>query len=312
MGVAINEVYKLDNDKVIEFKLETAGAFISKGKFLHAIQIYRSILNEDADILEANFSLAEIYVQIGRLDQALALLKDLLDRNPDNQDVRLFIGQQLLRNSRWREATEVLSYILPKEKPIVAFFLGYSHFMLNEFKLAKINFDNYLKFKTENELLYEAYLFLAKIEIEFDNFEAALKLLKKTEPFYSSYWEFYYYSAKCFYNLDMQAHAIQAIEKAIKLNPNEYQSYELSGKIFLKNGDYLKAEKKFLKYIELNQNISSEIYVELGETYLKIKNAKDALSYFELALKIDPENSQASDGKMTASKIINNPASNNV
>jgi tetratricopeptide (TPR) repeat protein len=301
----------LGNDKIIDFKLESAAAFLSKGKFLHAIQIYTSVLIENPDIIEANFSLAEIYIQSGNVDQAINLLKDLLGRNPENQDVRLFTGQILLRNAKWHEATEILSYILPEEKPIVSFFLGYSYFMLNEYKLAQINFNNYLKHKTENELLYEAYLFLGKIEIEFENFETALKFLKKTEPFYSNYWELHYYSAKCFYNLDMQIHAILSVEKAIKLNPKEYQSYELSGKIYLKNGDYLKAEKNFLKYIELNQNISSEIYVELGETYLKIKNAKDALGYFELALKIDPKNNEANEGKIAASRIIHNSTINN-
>ncbi len=302
---------ELNDKSTIDYKLATASEFVSLGKYLHAMQIYASILEEDPNNIEANFNLAEIYIQTGKLELVVSLLKKLLESEPENQEARLYFGQLMLRNSRWHEAINVLSYIMPNEKPVVSFFLGYANFMLQDYEIAKINFENYLKHGGENELLYEANLFLAKIEVEVNNYESALEFLKKTEPLYSNYWELHYYYAKCYYSLGMDEHSVLAIEKAIKFNPKEIKNYSLAGKIYLKDGEYLKAENNFKKFIELSQDISSEIYAELGEACLGTKKPKDALNYFELALKIDPANDIAHKGKISASKIINNSFLNN-
>lgn len=301
----------MDDKNTIEYKLGAASDFINRGKLLHATQIYISLLEANPNILEANFNLAEIYIQSDKFDLAVTLLTDLLERIPENQEARLYFGQLMLRNSKWHEAIDVLGYIMPDEKPVVSFFLGYSHYMLKEYEIAKIDFENYLNHGGENELLYEAYLFIAKIEVETNNYEKAISFLKKAEPLYSNYWELYFYYAKCYYGLDMQEHSVLSIEKSIKLNPRELQHYSLAGKIYIKNGEYLKAEKNFKKFVELSQDVSSEIYAELGEACLKTRKTKDALNYFELALKIDPANDMAHKGKISASEIINNSRSNN-
>ncbi len=290
----------------LEHKMKTAGDFEAQGKYLHAIQMYNNIINEFPDFIDVYFYLSELYEKMGNLEPAFNLLYDLLDNDPQNNEVRLFLGQFLLRNSKWNEAIEVLSLILPEENHIVCFFLGYSHFVLKEFELAKINFLNYISFNEQTELLHEANLYLAKVEIELGNFENALKYAKKTDIIYSNFWELNLIYGIIYYNLGMYAHGIVPIEKAIRLNPKEAVSYEWGGKIYLKIGDYFKAEKLFLKYIEHMDNVSSDIYAKLGEACLKASKAKDALTYFDVALKLDPENIFAREGKKNASHILNN------
>ena len=302
----MNERYQLDH------KLKVAADFEAQGKPLHAVQLYNSIINEYPDFAEVYFYLVELYEKMGNLKPAFNLLYSLLDSDPENNEVRLYLGQFLLRNSKWEEAIEVLSLILPEENHIVSFFLGYSHFVLKEYEMAKVNFLNYVSFAVDmeshneqTELLYEADLYLAKIEIELGNFESALKYAKKTEVIYSNFWELNLIYGIIYYNLGMYAHGIVPIEKAIRLNPKEAASYEWGGKIYLKLGDYLKAEKLFLQYIEHMDNVSSDIYAKLGEACLKASKAKDALTYFDVALKLDPENIFAREGKENASHILN-------
>ncbi|MEJ2616549.1 MAG: tetratricopeptide repeat protein, partial [Ignavibacteriaceae bacterium] len=121
-----------------------------------------------------------------------------------------------------------------------------------------------------------------------------------------NFWELNLIYAIIYYNLGMYAHAIVPVEKAIKLNPKEAVAYEWGGKIYLKLGDYLKAEKLFLKYIEHMDDVSSDIYTKLGEACLNASKAKDALTYFDVALKLDPENIFAKKGKENATNILNN------
>ncbi len=286
--------------------MKLAQDFESEGKLLHAVQIYNSLLEENPDLVEIYFRLANLYEQMGNINPASNILRQLLEKDPENKEVRLFLGQFFLRNSKWEEAIEILSYILPQEEPVVSFFIGYSHFMLEEFELAKNSFLNFISFEKQSELLHEANIYLAKIELKLKNYENTLIYAKKAEAMYSNFWELNKIYAETYYNLGMYAHAVMPIEKAIKFNPEEPSPYEWAGKIYLKLSDFSKAEKNFLKYIEKIEEVSSDIYTKLAEACLKSQKAKDALAYFDIAIKLDPENQTALTGKNQASLLLNN------
>jgi len=174
--------------------------------------------------------------------------------------------------------------------------------MIKDYEMARINYLSFLSNKADGELSYESYIYLAKIEIELKDFEQALSYAKQSDILYSSFWELHLINAICYYNLGMDAHAVLSIEKAIKLNPKEIKSYEWAGKIFLRLGEYLKAEKYFIKFVESAEEISSETFSDLGEACLNSNKTKSALNYFELALAIDPDNQNAMLGKKNISR----------
>ncbi|MDR3611710.1 MAG: tetratricopeptide repeat protein [Ignavibacteriaceae bacterium] len=290
----------------IDYKIKQARDYQAQGKPLHALQFYETVINEYPQATDAYFGLAEVYEQLGNIAPAVEALNEFLNSDPENKLVRLFFGQFLLRNSRWEETIEVLSFILPEEEPAVNFFMGYAHFMLAEYELAKINFQNFISHSEQSELYQEANIYLAKTEIKLCNFDKALICAKRAELMYSNYWELNAIYAEIYYNLDMHAHAVSPVEKAIKLNPNEPRVYELAGKIYFKLGDFIKAEKNFLKQIETTDEVSSEIYTKLADACLRGNKAKDALVYYDIALTIDPLNQYALEGKKSAANIVKN------
>ena len=172
---------KEGNKYQLDHKLKTAKEFEASGKLLHAVQIYKSIIEDYPEETEAYFNLADLYEHFDKVDSAIALLKDFLDRDPHNKEVRLFLGQFMMRNERWREANDILSYILVEDEPIVSFFLGYSNFKLKKYKLSKTHFLDFISIEEHSELVQEAYLFLAKIEVELSDFKNALTFAKKAE-----------------------------------------------------------------------------------------------------------------------------------
>ena len=290
----------------IDYKIKLAQDFLAQGKPLHALQIYETIINETPGYEEVYFGLAELYEQLGNIEPAIDLLSNYLEDEPDSKTIRLFLGQYLLRNSRWEETIDVLNYIDTKEEPVVLFFMGYAHFMLNEFELARINFINFISNAEQSELFHESHIYLAKTEIKLSNYEKALTYAKKAELMYSNYWELNAIYADIYFNLGMNAHAVSPIEKAIKLNPTEPSVYNLAGKIYFKLGDFIKAERNFLKHIDASADTSAEAYTELADACLHANKANDALVYFDLALKIDPNNKYALEGKKSANKIVKN------
>jgi tetratricopeptide (TPR) repeat protein len=296
----------LDIKYQLDYKLKQARDFQAQGKLLHALQFYETVINEHPSFADAYFGVAEVYEQLGNINPAIELLNDFLLSDAENKLVRLFFGQFLLKNSRWEETIDVLSFILPEEEIVVNFFMGYAHFMLGEYELAKLNFISFISFAEQSELFQEANIYLAKTEIKLCNFDNALTCAKRADVMYSNYWELNAIYAEIYYNLDMHAHAVTPIEKALKLNPNEPRIFELAGKIYFKLGDFIKAERNFLKHIDLTDDASSEVYAKLAEACLKGNKAKDALAYYDIALKIDPLNKYALEGKKSAAGIVKN------
>ncbi len=298
------------DENQITHKMKIASDYEMEGKLLHAVQIYNSIIIDNPDFTDAYFALGEVYERIGNINPAVKLIRNFLTSNPENKEVRIFLSEFLMRNKRWDEADEVLSYILPEEEPVISFFLGYSHFMQKDYEVAKINFLNFLKHGEPEEMLQEAKLYLAKIDINLKDFKSALDYLKKTEVVYSNFWEWNLLISVVYYNLGMYTHAIVPVGKSLKLNPQEKSINKWAGKIYLKTGDYQKAEKQFLDYIDAGESAGADIYAELAEACLKSKKPADALAYFEIALKLDPDNKFAEEGKKNADTVIKRTAPN--
>lgn len=289
----------------IENRIIKAKKLEAEGKILHAIQYYKNIILDFNHSEDAYIALAELYENSDNISAANELLYEYLELYPENKDMRKFVARFLIKNESWNEAIEVLSYLTPEEEPVVSFLLGYSHFMLKESEHAKVYFMKFITSNKEPELIHEAYLYLAKINIHQKEFDNAVGFLIKAEKLYSNYWEIHLLYAIIYYYRQMFVHALNSIEYALKLNGKEANILEWCGKIYFKNSLYKKAEKYLLKLIEMHSDISFEIYSLLAETLLQLNKLEDSLNYFELALKIKPDFEPALKGKKKVSKMLN-------
>ncbi|MFZ1517741.1 MAG: tetratricopeptide repeat protein [Ignavibacteriaceae bacterium] len=275
----------MDEEKE-KYKLKLAAAFISEGKNLHAAQIYRKLIEEDGKE-DFYFQLAELYEDMGFVNAGKNILNDLLQIKNNDDSIALFLGQFLLRNSKWFEAIEVLTPI-STSNPLTEFLIGYAYLMLNEFELSKEYFTNYISAEDSSELKQEANLYLAKVEFELHNYNSALDYANKAKYLFSDFWELNLILAKVYYNLNMFAHAVTPIQKALKLNSKDSVVQEYAGKIYYQLQDYKKAEEFFAQCIELSSEVSAEIYTLLAKSFLKQMKSDEAKMFFDLALRVDP------------------------
>lgn len=287
------------DDERIKFKLKLASAFISEGKNLHAVQVYLNLI-EETEREEIYFHLAELYEDMGFIDSGKNILSNLV-RLKNNNDVTLYFGQYLLRNSRWIEAIEILNSI-SETTPAALFLIAYSYMMLNKFELAKEYFADFITFDEKNDLKQEANLYLAKIEYELRNYNSALNYATNAQYLYSDFWELNLILAKVYYSLDMFTHAVNPIQKALKLNPKDASVQEFAGKIYYQLQDFKKAEKYFSEFIDLSSEVSAEIYTLLAKSFLKQRKMEEANLFFELALQTDPAYQPAIAGKGALNK----------
>lgn len=291
---------QLIEDHQLKHLVKKAREFQSMGNYLHSVQILTSIINNYPEYTDAYFQLAEIHEKLGNINPSVNYFNNYLEKYPANKEVRLFLGKYLLKNEKYDEAIETLSYFMPEEEPDIAFLLGLAHFKLQDFELAKIYFLSFLTNVNDTELRTESFFMLFKIEIGLNNFEQALSYSKRIESVYNRNWEFNYLLAKTYLNLNMFTHAITPVERAARLNPKESLIYELAGRIYFKTGEYDKAEKYFLKFLETAEEANPDIYLNLGESCLKLNKLGKALDYFKTVLKIEPENQAAIQGAQIA------------
>ena len=288
------------DEERIKFKLKLVSAFISEGKNLHAVQVLK-YLAEETGREDIYFQLAELYEDMGFVDAGINVLTDLTQLKVNNNDISLYFGQYLLRNSKWNEAVEVLNDIV-NSTPAALFLIAYSYMMMNEFELAKEYFSKFILSDEKNDLKQEANLYLAKIEYELHNYDSALNYATNAQFLYSEFWELNLILAKVYYSLDMFTHAVNPMQKAIKLNPKDASVQEFAGKIYFQLQDYKKAEKFFSEFIELSSDISAEIYTLLAKSFVKQRKIEEANLFFDLALKIDPAYLPAIAGKGNLNK----------
>ena len=207
------------DEERIKCKLKLGSAFISEGKNLHAIQVYLNLI-EETEREEIFFQLAELYEDMGFIDAGKKILTDLVRLKNGSNNVTLYFGQYLLRNSRWIEAIEVLNDIT-ELTPASLFLIAYSYMMLNNFKKAKKYFSDYIISEKKSDLKQEANLYLAKIEYELHNYNSALNYATNAQYLFSDFWELNLILSKVYYSLEMFTHAVNPIQKALKLNPKD-------------------------------------------------------------------------------------------
>lgn len=297
--------YKFQN------KIKKAKEFEAKGKYLHAIQVYQSLIEEFPGVPDSYINLADIYQIIGKKKSAENILKLILNRQPDNYEIKLYYIQFLMHNEEWNEALNLL-LSLSIEDPFASYLTGYCYFSLNDYELAKVHLLGFIISDEEPELIHEAYLILAKLEVELKQYENALKYAKKAEVMYDDDWELQLIIAKIYYYLKMYTHSSDAVNKGIKLNKKEAVLYKWAGKINLKLVDYNKAKKCFEKYISLQKDITPNDYSYLADAYLKSGKLNEALIFYNNAIKLDPKNKRALEGKDKTNDLLNKKLASDV
>lgn len=290
----------------IKTKIKSAKAFEKQGKFLHAYQIFNSLMQEYPDSEEVVIESALHLEGINRYEEAKDLLLDFIAQNEDSTAVRLFCAQLMLRFDDWEKCADILSVIKISEEPLAAFFTGYAHYMLKEYALADIAFRNFIDNISEHELIPDAYFYLAKIHLNMDDNEAALKFLDKCADYYNGNYEVHLLYAILHHRNKMYAHALSAISAALKLKPKDELVIEWAAEIYYMNENYARARTFYKKMLDFKEVLSGDIFIRLAESCYHQKKYREAADYFTQAMALGIQNETVSYRMELLAKYITN------
>lgn len=282
----------MDNKIRITALIKKSQRLRSEGKQLHAIQLLQKLIEEYPEENDAAFELANLYFEKNQSEAALSILLDKIEADPENRNLRFYIGFLLFKNKCWDECVEVLSFLQPEEEPVIYFFSGYAHYMLQEFELARINLHKFVESKSSPEFLEDALMYLARIYINKKKYDDALGFIKSAEDLNKEHYNIHLLYSIAYSNLKMDEHALKSIKKTLVINKKDPLVIEWAGRIHHQNGDHQKAVKYFEALIKNENEIGEEIFSQIGISYLNLNRLKEAEIYLRKAVTADPSDLQ--------------------
>ncbi len=286
-----------------DFLFNKALELEKENKLLHSIQFFQNLLNDPKYSKVSYIKLAAIYDKLGRTDASVNLLKSYLT-DVDNQEdeIRIFLSELLIKVNKFNEAIENLSIIKNGLIAEIYFLFGMAYYGLQHYEVAKINFEEFLRLNEKAEFVIETYIYLTNIALATGKYNDALNIIEKIKEIGQDNLEIWYTAAKVYFAKNMFYHAGESIKKALNLNPNNTDLLLLAAKIDFQTGDYEVGEIKIKMYESLTEG-TLESNLLHGQICYSLNKLDEAIQYFNNALNISPENKIA---KMYLEKIKNN------
>jgi tetratricopeptide (TPR) repeat protein len=282
------EENKVDLAAATYVKLADLGGDFADRGYGNAIDVYRDgheyekatqVARDALDKYPKNRAIKLMYAtQLadgGKFDEGVALAKSTLSNTPDDRDVYLSLAQMDTHGKKWKEAGEALDkaeQLSPKS----------------------------------DDKLYVYFLrgALEERQKHFDGAEEAFRKALAIDPNNSNALNYYGYMLAD--HEQRLNDALAMIQKAVKLDPQNYAYLDSLGWAYYKLGNYALAEGNLLKASQRNAT-DPTVHDHLGDLYEKTGRLKLAASQWEEALKqyaqADPADAEPGEGGRLQKKL---------
>lgn len=235
------------------------------GRWLHAIQTYKQIINEQPDYIPAYIGIANIYLQHKQFDSAKEMLKSAIEIDKENEELIFIMGNAYLMNG---EPSIALEYYKNIEKK----------------RIEKDSVNN-----TEHTEHNSKEIKLA--ERKSKRSESITKETTTESNETGLFPELTYNIGLCYARMEAYNEAINYFLKTAELNQNFPRIYELIGDIYISLKDFKSAEE-YLKIAKQKDPINTHIHYLLGFTYASQSLWDKSVLEFEKAYELDDDNTE--------------------
>lgn len=264
-----------------EYLLRKAEDFEKEGNLIHAIQIYKQLSDDEIVKRTVLIKLISIYERLNNIKAAMNIIDEYLIK-ADDIEIRKIYTHYLVRHGFYDKALDVVSEISKEDHPEILFLVGMANYNLESYDVALINFSDFIRINRTSELVPEAYIYLAKINIKEKDYDKSLDYLRSSENISTQNIDLYKTYAETYIKKGMFLHANEAIQKAFELDPSEMLLQKIAAKIMYELSEFKQAEF-FLKNYIRNSQADIDDYNLLAKTYEKLNRKKEAELYYKKA-----------------------------
>ncbi|MCH8033226.1 MAG: tetratricopeptide repeat protein [Bacteroidetes bacterium] len=270
--LAINNYKKAINidPKFIDSYLNLGQLLILKDEFTEAEKLYNTAIENNPELPQSFNNLANLYLKLSKWQNAIANYKIAIKLDPDNCDYYFNIGSCYAKQEEYELAIENFEKAIQLKPDHIG---------------AKNNSAIIYSKQNNNKKAIELYHQLLLMDV--DNAEALFNL------------------ANAYQNEKDYDKAISYYKKAIDADPELKGSYISIGRIFLQKGDTETAEDYFIKAVDDEQNRIIS-FTNLGVVSLEDLKLKEAISFFDIAIKSKSDLAEAHYNKAHALLLSGN------
>lgn len=298
--------------------LYVADSLYNYGKYTQAIKYYKKLKNST----KKNESIAKSYLALGNLEQAIINYQEILKASPNDVLIKFQLAKLLAKNKKNNASQKLLFQLIKFDSlnPNYHYYSAKNFQDLDSIKKAQQSFLKTFKLdKTHQNAIYELAKFnLIKRKYDLANYyvEMGLKASPNNTKLISIkaqsyYWKEDYHKAKdaflelinlnesslfvyeklsyCYARTYDYENAITILNKAIQINPKDYNNIYRLGLYYEKLGDFEEAQKHIQKSLKMQDVPLDAEYRKLGAILNKQKKYDEAIKAFNLAIKENPE-----------------------
>jgi len=274
---------------------EVAEFYEDRQEYDKAIVVYRRIIEEGESSDMAKTRLVNLYLTLEENDKALELLRELRSILPESHNVDITISRILLSQEKYDEAIMIIQDVLQTnpELTVMRYLLGMAYYRNNDNQKAV----EQLEFIPIESNLYEDSIFLrVKILSEDDNHPGAIELLEKQIGDAGTRKSSFYMLLASLYRENEEVEQGRGIyEQASRLYPNNIDLLYNYGIFLEKIGEQDNAMAKMQAVLVLDpENGAALNYV--GYTWADNNvHLEKALEYIKKAVELMPDDGYIRD-----------------
>jgi len=258
-----------------------------QGRLNEAETLFLRAVRGDRQFVGARMNLAYLYLLKRAPEKTISQLKEVVRLEPSNADAAQKLAELLLSQGHVDECISFIEKLrlLQSIPAALLVVLGDAYLTKGDLKKAEEEYLLALEGRLENA---SALLGLAQIsQAKGEAREAFLYLTRVASlTTYSESPDFLYKFGLIALKATMGDEAKSALERALKLRPNEPSYVLVLGVAWLKKGDLFEAEKVFRRLIELQPD-SAQGQLHLGYVLLNQKKYVEAREWLEKSARAD-------------------------
>ena len=275
-------------------------AYLAMKNYEKALE-YANLINDNplSDKTELGEDIANILFHKGQLDDCIQILKDLIEQDPENLELKKALARAYEKTLNFELAVEIYKEILQeadvKKIGEVQFEIsnlyanwGLYLFSQNDSSECFKKFSVALEYYTQNP---NTYSLLGQVNKLIKNYNEAISQYKKAIELDNENAEYFYELAECYEQIDSIYEQKKALVDCIKRDPKNAKAYYKLGVIFYIQNDSPKAVTNLKTSIELDSKCVEPKH-KLALILEHIGSKAEAIAVYESILKLQPENEE--------------------
>jgi tetratricopeptide (TPR) repeat protein len=269
--------------------LTQADSLLNQGKPDEALAVLRQVAQRDPNTPGLESMLGKACFQSKRFPEAIQHLNAALQQKPDDMESTQLLALTYYASGDYPSALPLLEKIgpqLPKTNADGPYLLGTCYIMTQRWDDARRTFAQMFSVSPDSAL---GYLMFGKILIRQRMEERAIPQIQKALELDPRLPMAHFLLGEIdLFKKDPQA-AVNEFQKELAINPTVWLVYWRLGDAYVRLENYDEAEKVLKEAVWLNE-WSSGAYILLGQVALKRGDSGLAVGFLERALKLDPQN----------------------